>query len=163
MGRTGLRVLTLIPAILAAWLAPALAALAAAQTASAPAAPPAGGAGGAGALLVLGIVAALLIGLVVAVKLYDRKQRHEADAVHLQGQLSDALLRDARFTGLGITPTVHIPLAGSPVRIEVSGAVPGPELREAALRLIRAEASSVRPDVEIVDRVFVAARPIRAA
>jgi hypothetical protein len=162
VGRTGLRVLTLIPAILAAWLAPALAALAAAQTASAPAAPPAGGAGGAGALVAL-VVAALLIGLVVAVKLYDRQHRHEADAVHLQGQLSDALLRDTRFTGLGITPTVHIPLAGSPVRIEVSGAVPGPELREAALRLIRAEASSARPDVEVVDRVFVAARPMRAA
>jgi hypothetical protein len=160
MRRAGHRILTLIPAILAAWLAPALA-LAAAQTAPAP--PAAEEGGGAGALVVLAVVAVLLIGLVVAVKLYDRRHRHEADAVHLQGQLSDALLRDARFTGLGITPTVHIPLAGSPVRIEVSGAVPGPELREAALRLIRAEASSVRPDVEVVDRVFVAARPMRAA
>jgi hypothetical protein len=149
-----------VSSILATSLSLAMATLAAAQSPAPPAPPaPADGAGGS-ALVALALVAGLLIVLVAAVKLYDRKRRRETEAVHLQGQLSDAVLRDARFTGLGITPTVHIPLAGSPVRIEVTGEVPAPELRDAALRLIRAEAAAVRRDVEVVDRIAVG-RPVR--
>jgi hypothetical protein len=116
-----------------------------------------------GGLVVVGIVVALLVALIVAVKLNDRKNRREAEAVHLQSHLSDTLLRDARFSGLGITPTVHIPMSGSPVRVDVTGEVPAPELRDAAIRVIRAETASLRPDSEVVDRVVVGAWSRRAA
>jgi hypothetical protein len=47
-------------------------------------------------------------------------------------------------------------LRGSPATIEVSGQVPTPELRKAALRIVEAEASRVRPDVRIEDRLEIA-------
>ncbi|HEU5321269.1 MAG TPA: hypothetical protein VFX28_10725, partial [Methylomirabilota bacterium] len=57
-------------------------------------------------------VFALIIGLLlivgVLVKVYDLRRRREADAVHLQAQVSDALLRDESLLGLAVTPTAHV-------------------------------------------------------
>jgi hypothetical protein len=103
----------------------------------------------------------LLFGLLVivgiGVKLYDLKRKREAEAVHLQAQVSDALLRDPTLFGLAVTPTAHAPWwSGTPVRLEVTGHVPTPDARERALRLVEEEARSIRPDVVIVDRLEVA-------
>ena len=104
----------------------------------------------------------LLFGLLVivgiGVKLYDLKRKREAEGVHLQAQVSDALLRDPTLFGLAVTPTAHVPWwSGTPVRLEVSGHVPSPEARERALRIVGDEARSVRSDVEIVDKLEVEA------
>jgi len=104
----------------------------------------------------------LLFGLLVivgiGVKLYDLKRKREAEGVHLQAQVSDALLRDPTLFGLAVTPTAHVPWwSGTPVRLEVCGHVPTAEARERALRIVGDEARSVRSDVEIVDKLEVAA------
>lgn len=106
------------------------------------------------------IVVVLLLGLLVlvgiGVKLYDLKRKREAEGVQLQAQISDALLRDPGLFGLAVTPTAHVPWwSGGPVRLEVAGRVPTPEMRERALRLVEQEARQIRPDVVIAERLDV--------
>jgi hypothetical protein len=103
-------------------------------------------------------VIVLLLGLLVivgiGVKLYDLKRRREAEGVHVQAQISDALLRDQTLFGLPITPTAHVPWwSGTPVKVEVAGRVPSPEVHDRALRLVEAEAHRIRPDIKIDDRL----------
>jgi len=101
----------------------------------------------------------LLIGLLVVVgvgvKLYDGKRKREIEGVHLQAQVSDALLRDPDLYGLAVTPTAHVPWSGTPARLDVVGRVPEPQLRERVLQLVDREARQVRPDVVIVDRLQI--------
>ena len=138
----------------AAVLAPA-----AAWAQAAPITPPptaSGTAAGSGAITMFGLILGLLVIVGIGVKLYDRKRRREADAVHLQAQISDALLREQALFGMPITPTAHVPFfGGSPAVIEVTGHVPSTEAREAAMRLIRAEAARIRPDFTIEDKLAV--------
>lgn len=135
-----------------------------------PPAPPAPGTTGAAApadasgwimasLLVIGLL--VIVGVVV--KLFDLRRKREAEAVHLQAQISDALLRDPNLFGLPVTPTAHAPLwSGTPVTITLTGDVPSPEVREAVRRIATAEAQRIRPDVEIHDLLDVR-MPARAA
>ncbi|PYM24385.1 MAG: hypothetical protein DMD78_09025 [Candidatus Rokuibacteriota bacterium] len=104
----------------------------------------------------------LLFGLLVlvgiGVKLYDLKRKREAEAVHLQAQVSDALLRDPTMFGLAVTPTAHVPWwSGTPACIVVSGRVPTAEARERALRIVEQEGRSLRSDVVLEDRLEVEA------
>ena len=111
-----------------------------------------GGSAAMGFLVILGLL--VLVG--VAVKIYDRKRKRHAEAVHLQAQVSDALMRDARLAGLVLTPTAHVPTWGSgPATIEITGEVSDPTVRDVVLRVTREEASRIRSDVEIVDRMSV--------
>ena len=129
-----------------------------AQTSAPPATPAVPGAGpaaqgggmaAAGFLVVLGLL--ILVG--IAVKLYDRKRKRDAEVVHLQAQVSDALMRDAGLAGLLLTPTAHI-RRGEAV-VEINGEVPDAVAREMALRIAREEAARVHPDVRIVDNISV--------
>ena len=127
-------------------------------TAPATGVPPAAGAtsGGGSAALGFLVILGLLVIVGVAVKLYDRKRKRDAEAVHLQAQVSDALMRDSRLAGLVLTPTAHVPTWGSgPAMVEISGEVPDPAARDAVLRIARDEAARLRSDVQIVDRLAV--------
>jgi len=129
-------------------------------TGLAPAAPAAssGSSAALGFLVILGLL--VIVG--VAVKLYDRKRKRDAEAVHLQAQVSDALMRDARLAGLVLTPTAKVPTWGhGPATIELSGEVPDAAAHDTVLRVAREEAARLRSDVEIIDRLSV--RQIRAA
>jgi len=124
------------------------------------AAPPSPGSGG-GASLV-GMVVVILVALVivgVGVKLYDLRRLRESEAVQLQAQVSDALLREQLLLGVPIMATARAPLwRRSPPTIEIAGQVPSPQARETALRIVRAEASRIRADVQIEDRLAVVPR-----
>jgi hypothetical protein len=131
-----------------------------AQTSAPPATPAVPGSGSAasggsmaaaGFLVVLGLL--VLVG--VAVKLYDRKRKRDAETVHLQAQVSDALMRDAGLAGLLLTPTAE--LRGGEAVVDVAGDVPDDAARETALRIAREEATRVRPDVRVVDKIRVRA------
>ncbi|PYM94291.1 MAG: hypothetical protein DME04_08445 [Candidatus Rokuibacteriota bacterium] len=112
--------------------------------------------GGAQAVVLVGSAILLLVILGVLVKMLDLKRRREGEAVIVQSQVSDAVLRDPALFSLPITPTARVPLwSGSPVIVEVAGCVPSDELREAALRLIQREASHLRNDVQIESRLDV--------
>ena len=73
-------------------------------------------------------------------------------------------MREPSLAGLPLTPTVHVPMwKGTPATIEVTGQVPRPELKEIALRLVRDEATRIRSDIRIVDRLSVVPTAAQAA
>lgn len=114
------------------------------------------GSGGETALAVVVFIVAVLVVLGVVVKLLDLRRKRENEAVVVQAQISDAVLRDPALFSLPITPTAHVPLwKGSPITVEVAGQVPSDELRETALRVVEREASHLRPDVRIESRIGV--------
>jgi len=93
------------------------------------------------------------------VKIYDLRRKREMEEVHLQAQISDALLRDPNLFGLPVAATAHAPFwSGTPVMIELTGEVPDVNLRSAVARIARMEAQRIRPDVEIVDHLSVRAQ-----
>ena len=108
---------------------------------------------GSGAFMVAAFVVALLIAVGVMVKLYDLRRKREDEAVALQARLSDALLAEPSLSALPLVPTVHIPMRGSPVTVEIVGTVPRPEFRQAAIDLVVREAArsvkSYRVDARI--------------
>jgi hypothetical protein len=110
------------------------------------------------------IVIGMLVLIGVGVKMYDLKRKREAEGVALQARLSDALMREPNLFALAVTPTAHVPWwSGTPVRLDVAGRVPSPEVREQVLRLVESEARQIRPDVTIVDRLHVDAALSRVA
>jgi len=112
--------------------------------------------GGRYGFLAFGFVIGLLVLVGVAVKLFDMKRKREDEGVALQSRLSDALLTDPSFAGLPITPTVHVPFSRSSATVvTLTGTVPSPWIREAALEVIRREAAALMSDTRIEDRMVV--------
>jgi hypothetical protein len=104
------------------------------------------------------VIIALLVVIGVVVKLFDLKRKRSAEAVHLQAQISDALLREQNIFRLPVTPTAHVPfITGTPAVVEISGEVPSPEIKETVLRLVKNEASRIRDDVRVEDHIAVKA------
>ena len=150
-------------AAVVAWVRDAVA-----QAPPTPVSPPPGSATASGdnggILMALALMGALLVIVGIGVKVWDAKRKREAEAVHLQSQISDALLREQDFFGLAITPTVHASMRRSaPMIIEVTGHAPSESVRDAALRIVREEASRVRSDFEIVDRIEIRTEVSRRA
>jgi hypothetical protein len=107
-------------------------------------------------IIVVATMLSLVVLLGVAVKLYDLKRKREEEAVAAQARVSDALLMDATLAGLPLTPTAHLPLwKGSPIVVEIKGAVPRPELREAAVDVAKREMGRSRSDFLIEDHIAV--------
>ena len=130
--------------------------------AATPAPSPAAPGDNSGILMALALMGAVLLIVGIGVKIWDAKRKREAEAVHLQSQMSDALLREAEFFGLAITPTVHASLRkGAPMKIEVTGQAPSSAVRDAALRIVRDEASRMGAYFEIEDRIQVTSEASR--
>ncbi len=129
-----------------------------------PATPQPAAEGGGAAIAAVGAVVGLLVVIGIVAKLFDLKQKRESEAVQLQAQLSDALLREPSLAGLPLTPTVHVPMwRGTPATIELMGRVPTPELKDTVLRIVRDEAARIRSDVQIEDRLSVVPTMARVA
>jgi hypothetical protein len=110
--------------------------------------------------IILGV--ALLGVLILAVAIVDLRRKRQAQAVAIEGSIADALMRDPRLTGTVITTVAHVPLAGGGVpTVEVRGQVDFPELREAAVRIVRQELLRHHPEGRVEDRIFVSP-PIHA-
>ena len=108
----------------------------------------------------------LALGLLIAgVKILDRKRKREEEAVYVQSEISDALLRDRMLAILPVAATAHVPIWGrSPATIEIHGQVPTVELREAVLRVAEHEASRFLSAYQIQDGLVVASpMGVRAA
>jgi hypothetical protein len=120
-----------------------------------PVAPPASGEAGGGALfVVLMIVLFAIIG--IGVKLYDLSRKRSDEAMHLQARIADALMLDPALATLPVAATAHAPMwRGSPMTIEVTGQVPSPALREAAMNVVLSEASRAGVEFRIEDRLAV--------
>jgi hypothetical protein len=107
-------------------------------------------------IIVVAAMLSLVVLLGIAVKLYDLKRKREEEAVAAQARVSDALLMDAALSGLPLTPTAHLPLwKGTPLLVEIRGAVPRPELRVAAVDVAKREIARSRSDFQVEDRIKV--------
>jgi hypothetical protein len=132
-----------------------------AAPATPPGAPDIAVGGGWGATVFVLAVLAMIVIMAAIAKYHDLRNRRETAALALQSRLSDALLTDQALDGLAVTPSVHVPMSGSPAIVEITGEVPSPDAREQVLRAVSREAQAVRADVEIEDRMLVLP-PVRA-
>jgi hypothetical protein len=127
------------------------------QTPSSGGAPGSSGGGSAVAIVVVIVAALVIVG--IGVKLYDLRRSRESEAVQLQAQISDALMREQSLFSVPIIATARASLwRRSTATIEVAGQVPSQQAHETALRIVRAEAARIRPDFQIEDRIAVVPR-----
>ncbi|HSD51908.1 MAG TPA: hypothetical protein VLG48_10920 [Candidatus Methylomirabilis sp.] len=125
--------------------------------------PPTPGIGESHAELTLILVSLVVLVLLAGAKVIDFRRKQQEQAVRLQAQISDALLRERRLAGLPVTATVHIPLWWrSPTRIEMTGQTPTAELWQAAVRVAEQEASRTLAAFHIDDRIAVVPPSMRA-
>ena len=124
---------------------------------------PTSGGGTAGTVLTLVVLAVIVIGIVVVARRVSARRRRIEEAVILQSQLSDFVLRETQLRGLSITPRARVLGWRKPeVTVEVAGEVPTPDLRDTAMRVVASEAKRLRPDVTAEDHLFIVP-PTRAA
>jgi len=104
------------------------------------------------------VLAAALLGiLILTVVLLDLQRKRRAQAIAIEGQLADALMREPRLTRAMITTVAHLPLTGRAApTVELRGEVEYPELREIAVRVARQELLRYHPESVVEDRIFVA-------
>lgn len=145
---------TAIAAVLeSGWTALALAQGATRGTPGVPAPEPTGGTG---TIVAVVVIALLVIGLAVMVKMIDARRRREDRIAGVQGRLSDTLAADPMFARLPLTVTVHGPgWTSGPATVVIAGPVPTEEMRTAARRLIEGEARTRLEDFRVVDRMVV--------
>jgi hypothetical protein len=103
-------------------------------------------------VLVLGLFGALA--LIVAIA--DLRRKRRAEGIAIEGQISDALMREPRLTGSVLTPIAHVPMTSRTApSVEIRGQVEYPDLREIAVRIVRQELIRYHPDGQVEDRIFV--------
>jgi hypothetical protein len=108
------------------------------------------------------LVVALVGGLILAVAILDLRRKRQTQAIAIEGQVSDALMREPRLAGTVITAVANVPLTGGGVpTVEVRGEVEYPELREVAIRIVQNELLRVHSEGRVEDRIFVSP-PIHA-
>ena len=102
------------------------------------------------------LVVAFLAALVLAVGLMDLRRKRQAQAVAIEGQISDALMQEPRLAGAVLTALAHVPLTARPTpTVEIRGEVEYPELRATAVRIVRQELLRYHPEGRVEDRIFV--------
>ena len=104
------------------------------------------------------ILAITLLGvLILTVVFLDLQRKRRAQAIAMEGQIADALMREPRLTRAVITGVAHLPLTGGAApTVELRGEVEYPDLREIAVRVARQELLRYHPDGIVEDRIFVA-------
>lgn len=106
--------------------------------------------------LSVGLFALVVVAISVVARFVSLRRKRLTDVLILQSQLSDAVAREPLLQGLQINPRAHASgWSKAQVTVEVAGDVPTTELREKVMRIVRAEAWRLRPDVNTVDHLFV--------
>jgi len=107
-------------------------------------------------VLTLGLLTIVIVAIIAVARFVSLRRQRTTEVLILQSQLSDAVAREAVLRGLRINPRARVSgWRKSQVTIEVAGEVPTPELREKAMRIVRAEAWRLQPDVNTVDHLFI--------
>jgi hypothetical protein len=107
-------------------------------------------------VLTLAVLAVIVLAGVFGARYISARRKLREETMILQSQLSDIVAREPQLQGLFITPKARVFGWRTPqVTIEVAGEVPTPELREAVMRIVGAEAWRLRPDVITLDHLFI--------
>jgi len=104
----------------------------------------------------LGIAVVLFTGVLVAlgVRYLEAQSRRESRASELEVRITGPVSREPSLSHASVLATAHIPRRG-PVTVEVTGRVPSPAARDAALRIAETETARAFDDYRIVDRLAV--------
>lgn len=98
----------------------------------------------------------LLGGLILLVVFVDLRRKRQAQAIAIEGQIADALMREPGLARAAVITEAHVPLmGGAGPTVEVRGEVEYPELREAAVRIARQELLRHHPEGSVEDRIFI--------
>jgi hypothetical protein len=101
-------------------------------------------------------VLALFGALALIVAIADLRRKRRAEGIAIEGQISDALMREPRLTGSVLTPMAHVPMTTRAApSVEIRGQVEYPDLREIAVRIVRQELIRYHPEGRVEDRIFV--------
>lgn len=107
-------------------------------------------------IAIMAVILLLIVGIGVAVKLYDVKRRRTEENAALQSLLSEAVMLERSIAGLPVATFVTRSIwPRSPLVIAVRGSVPTPELRDAVMRLVEREAFRRHPGARTEDRLQV--------
>ena len=125
-------------------------------TTAAPSAPAPGSDGTAAGVVFAIAILALLVVTGIAVKLHDRKRKVEDEVAALQGRISDAFFADRVLSGMSVTPTVRMPFRQNGlVTVTLSGTVPTPEARDAAIQLAMQAMEEAQVSFQVEDHILV--------
>ena len=107
-----------------------------------------------GPWLVAGFVALVVVGvlIVAGVRYLEAQSRNDDEATRLQQVLIEPLAREPVLAGSTVLPLVTKPMHGL-VRVELTGWVPSPEVRDAAARVIERESARLGRRVRVVNRL----------
>jgi hypothetical protein len=105
------------------------------------------------AVLVAAVAVMVILGALG--RAHELRDRRAAAAIAVQGEITDALLRDPALLGLSLTPTARVRRWGSRVTVKVAGEVPSRALRKAALRAAERGAAELLVRVRIKSRIRV--------
>jgi hypothetical protein len=112
--------------------------------------------GGFARLFIAAALIVVLAAMILVARAYDLSRKREAQAVSLETRISRALRADPSLSSFPVVPTVRIPLwRGSPAVITMTGWVPRPEFRHAALELVLREAARKGMTYRIEDGIVV--------
>ena len=107
-------------------------------------------------LLTLGVLVVIVVAAIIGARYISARRKLIEEAMILQSQLWDIVARDPQLHGLSITPRARVSgWRTSQMTVEVAGEVPTPELRETAMRIVRAEAWRLRADTITLDHLFI--------
>jgi hypothetical protein len=104
---------------------------------------------------VLGAALAVMLILGALGRAHELRDRRAAAAIAVQGEITDALLRDPALLGLSLTPTARVRRWGSRVTVKIAGEVPSRALRNAAIRAAERGAAELLVRVRIQSRIRV--------
>jgi hypothetical protein len=109
-----------------------------------------------GSWLGAGIMALLVMGILITagVRYLEAQSRYDDEATRLQQALVEPLAHEPLLAGSTVLPIVSMPLHGL-VRVEITGWVPSPEIRDAAGRVVERESARFGRRVRIVNRLEV--------
>lgn len=115
-----------------------------------------------GALIRIGIV--LLVAVLVIGRVVDWRRRRVEQAMALRSLVADALRNEPGLAWTAVTAEAHVPiLPGGPTTLEITGSVPSPEAREAAVRTTLRVLADQPHRVSLEDRLWVDPAPLRLA
>jgi membrane protein implicated in regulation of membrane protease activity len=107
-----------------------------------------------GPWLVVGVGATFVSGVLIAlgVRYLEAQSRHDEEATRLQQALIEPLARDPALAGSAVLPLVSVPLRG-PARVELTGSVSSPEVRDAVVRTVERESARLGRRVRVINRL----------
>jgi hypothetical protein len=107
-------------------------------------------------LLVAAALIVVLGAMILLAKAYDLSRKREEQSVALEARISGAMLADPMLSRLPVAATVRVPLwRGSPITVTITGSVPRPQARQAAVELAGREVGRSVKTYRLEDRILV--------